>query len=395
MSSKKTILGLLIIASMILGIVVNVAAQGKQQPAAKSKTGEYPPLTGRAINEPRDAVSKDVLGAGDYTGEYSYQFFREQALAGKFKENYAKNFKLAVTNFSSAVPNANEIVNSVVHYWKLAGGKPENTLVLDNANDIPTMIANADKILAWNPDVFVQYSSSEDTNAMIAKNFQREGKFILALAHVVAGFPFFGVDNWYNGVMSGQIAAKLIKEKLGGFDKVDRIFYGMNPALGEHPSYRSWGARKYLIEQFGPGADWLVKGSKAELVEFGADMQGVWMNVLNKYPTAKNIVVLTPYEPPVMGYYAAANSLGRYDPKTNILITLGGSTGLGRPAIRSGIIDACNGWQMEKYGTYVVPLALARMYGKPIPANTYLQGVLLTKETIDKYYPGETTLFKK
>ncbi len=150
-----------------------------------------------------------------------------------------------------------------------------------------------------------------------------------------------------------------------------------------------------MIEELGPDADWLVAGSKAELVEFGADMQCVWMDILNKYPDAETMIVLTPYEPPAMGFYVAASLLDRWGPEKCILISLGGSTGLGRPAVRSGILDACVGWQMEKYGSYVVPLALARMYGNPIPANTYLEYVFLTKDTIDDYYPGETTLFEE
>ena len=356
---------------------------------------EYPPLTGPAITEPEDAVTDDVIGAGDYTGDKSYEYFREQAVRGEFDENYAQDFKLAVTNFDAAIPNANEIVESVVEFWKLAGGRDDTILVLDNANDTSTMLANADQIFAWDADVYVQYASSVDTNATIARNAMEEDMFMLALATVVPGFPFFGVDNWGNGLSSGIIATTLINEQLGGIENVDRIYYALNPALGEHVSYRSWGARAHMIEELGPDADWLVEGSKAELVEFGADMQGVWMDVLNKYPADENIVVLTPYEPPAMGFYAAASALGRWDPDKCILISLGGSTGLGRPAIRSGILDAVVGWQMELYGGYVVPLALANMYGNPIPANTYLEDIFLTIDTIDDYYPGETTLFEE
>jgi ribose transport system substrate-binding protein len=103
---------------------------------------------------------------------------------------------------------------------------------------------------------------------------------------------------------------------------------------------------------------------------------------------------MSPYEAASGGFYAAAKTLGRWDAENISLNSLGGDD-LGRPLLRSGITDSTVGWVPETYGTYVVPLALAHMYGNPIPSVTYLQHVLFTKANLDQYYPGETALYSE
>ena len=203
-----------------------------------------------------------------------------------------------------------------------------------------------------------------------------------------------GGDNWANGTLSGNYAIEQI-EKWGGIDSVDRIYYCWNPDFGEVVSYRMWGARKVLVDKYGNVADFLVDekdGSKAVQVEIGSDFQTPWIDILSKYPDDKKIVVMSPYEAASGGFYAAAKTLGRWDTDNISLNSLGGDD-LGRPLLRSGITDSSVGWVPETYGTYVVPLALAHMYGNPIPSVTYLQHVLMTKDTLDQYYPGETALY--
>ena len=122
------------------------------------------------------------------------------------------------------------------------------------------------------------------------------------------------------------------------------------------------------------------------------DFQSPWMDVLAKYPDDKNIVVFSPYEAASAGMYAAAKTLGSGTRIGSCWFSCGGDD-LGRPLLRSGITDATAGWVPETYGTFVIPLALAHIYGKPIPSVTYLEHALLTKDNLEKYYPGETTLF--
>jgi ribose transport system substrate-binding protein len=393
----KRIVSLFVIIFISLLLVTMVFAGGKKEeekkkPATTTTTEPEFTMKGEPVLEPKLPVGADVEGAGAYSGEYSYEFFRKQALTGSFKENYAKDYKLAITNLAASVPICTQIVNSIVEYWKLAGGKDENLLVLDNAFDVNTTIKNADAILAWEPDVFVQYGVDEKSNTMIARKAMDKGNWILGLDVTVKGYPFMGGDNWANGVLIGEFAIEKINEQFGGIENVDRIYYCWNPDFGEVVSYRMWGARKVMVEEFGYMADFLADPSMAVQVEVGADYQSPWMDILAKYPDDKNVVVFSPFEAASAGFYAAAKTLGRWDTDNMLLCSLGGDD-LGRPLIRSGITDGTVGWVPETYGTYVVPLALSHIYGKPIPSVTYLEHVILTKENIDDYYPGETTLY--
>jgi ABC-type sugar transport system substrate-binding protein len=349
-------------------------------------------LKGTPVLEPKLPVPDDVEGAGDYTGEYSYEYFREQALAGEFNEDYAKDFKLAVTNLAASVPICTQIVNSIVEYWKLAGGTDANTLVLDNAFDVSTMIKNSDTIIAWGPDAFVNYGMDEQSNEMISKKAEEAGFWSLGLDVTMPGYPFMGGDNWANGELSAGFAIDYINSNWGGIDEVDRVYYCWNPAFGEVVSYRKWGARKVFVEEFGHQVDFLVDGSKAVLVEISDDFQAPWLDMLAKYPNDEKIVVFAPYEAAAGGFYAAAETLGVWDSDNILLNSLGGDD-LGRPLLRSGITDSTVAWVPETYGTYVIPLVLANLYGNPVPAVTYLEHVVLTQDNLDDYYPGETELY--
>jgi len=384
---KMSMLIGLVLAGLLLATLA-FAGGDAEKPGAKA---EYT-MKGEPIVEPKLPVGDDVAGAGKYTGEYSYEYFRKQALAGKFSKDWAKGKKLAVTNLAASVPICTQIVESIVKYWKLAGGTTENTLVLDNAFDINTTIKNADAILAWKPDVYIQYGVDEKSNTMIARKAKEKGVWILGLDVPAEGFPFMGGDNWANGVLGGNYAIEQIQKKFGGIDKVDRVYYCWNPNFGEVVSYRMWGAHKVMVAKYGYKVDFLATPSKAVQVEVNNDFQSPWMDVLAKYPDDKNIVVFSPYEAASGGMYAAAKTLGRWNPDRILLVSCGGDD-LGRPLLRSGITDATAGWVPETYGTFVIPLALAHIYGKPIPSVTYLEHALLTQDNLEKYYPGETTLF--
>ncbi len=388
MKGMSLTIGLVLIGLLIATLAFAGGGKEQAKPAAKP---EYT-MKGEPVLEPKLPVGDDVAGAGKYSGEYSYAFFRKQALSGKFNENYAKGKKLAITNLAASVPICTQITESIAKYWKLAGGTADTTLVLDNAFDVNTTIKNADAILAWKPDVFVEYGVDEKSNTMIAMKAKEKGVWVLGLDVTAQGFPFMGGDNWANGVLIGEYGIEQIEKKFGGIDKVDRVYYCWNPAFGEVVSYRMWGARKVMVDKYGYKVDFLASPSKAVQVEVGSDFQSPWMDVLAKYPDDKNIVVFSPYEAASAGMYAAAKTLGKWDPNKMLLLSLGGDD-LGRPLIRSGITAATVGWVPETYGTYVVPLALAHMYGKPIPSVTYLQHVVLTKDNIEQYYPGETTLY--
>ncbi len=385
----KRMLILLVFITLVLVVPAGVFAGGAQEEVV-GKDGFV--MKGEPIIEPKLPVGSDVEGAGDYTGEYSYDFFRKQALSGSFAEDYAKDFKLALTNLGASVPICTQITNSMIQYWKLAGGKEENLIVLDNAFDVTTTIKNADAIFAWDPDVFVEYGVDEQSNTMIARKAKAKGLWVLGLDVVAEDFPFMGGDNWSNGQLIGELAVKKIKEEYGGIENIDRIYYCWNPNFGEVVSYRMWGARKEMVDAFGPIVDFLAEPSKAVQVEVEDDFQSPWMDVLAKYPGDENIVIFSPYEAATGGFYAACKTLGIWDADKMLVLSCGGDD-LGRPLVRSGITDGTAGWVPESYGTFVIPLALAHMYGKPVPPVVYLEHALLTKENLDDYYPGETKLF--
>jgi ribose transport system substrate-binding protein len=60
---------------------------------------------------------------------------------------------------------------------------------------------------------------------------------------------------------------------------------------------------------------------------------------------------------------------------------------LGMQLVRDGIVDGDSAYFPEKYGEYLIPGALAHMYGNPVPAYMFIENVIITADNINEYYP--------
>ena len=59
----------------------------------------------------------------------------------------------------------------------------------------------------------------------------------------------------------------------------------------------------------------------------------------------------------------------------------------GKQLIGEGIIDADIAFFPERYGDYLIPAALANIYGNPVPPYIFMENAVITPENIGKYYP--------
>ncbi|MES0341401.1 MAG: hypothetical protein ABUK08_03705, partial [Candidatus Humimicrobiaceae bacterium] len=59
---------------------------------------------------------------------------------------------------------------------------------------------------------------------------------------------------------------------------------------------------------------------------------------------------------------------------------------LGKKLIKEGIIDGNSAYFPEKYGEYLIPGALAYMYGVQVPAYIFIENIIITPDNINEYY---------
>jgi ribose transport system substrate-binding protein len=144
-------------------------------------------------------------------------------------------------------------------------------------------------------------------------------------------------------------------------------------------------------DTYGEEADGELAGSKAILIEAGSttdEARAAFGDILAAYPQAENIVVFCLNDQTASGFHAAAEIAGRWDPD-KFLVMSQGLDDLGKDLVRRGIISGNSAYFPEKYGEYLIPGALAYMYGgaEAVPQNMYVDNVIITPENINEWYP--------
>ena len=369
---KKTKIVLIAILALIM-VATFVVLPGCQTTAAETTAAE--------------TAAETAAAAGGTT----YEDFREMAKAGAYIGEPAKGRTLAFANIIASFPFCQSVEKNIIDQWALAGGASADLTVLDNAADPALAIQNKDIIFNKNPEVFLQFQLDAKVNDQIAMEAKEKGIFIIAIDVPVGDFPFMGVNNYGTAELTGKWAVEQIDKVFGGWDNVDLVIYPYNPTAGETVQLRIVGSMDVFKEEFGEEADGEKEGSKAILVDAGSttdEAKAAFTDILAAYPQAENIVVFCLNDQTASGFNAAAEIAGRWDPD-KFLVMSQGLDDLGIELVRKGIIDGNSAYFPEKYGEYLIPGALAYMYGgaEAVPKEMFIENVIITPENIDEYYP--------
>ena len=319
---------------------------------------------------------------------FTYEKLREMALAGAYEGDPAAGHTLAFANIIASFPFTEAVENDIIKQWGLAGGASDDLTILDNAVDAALGIQNADIIFNKNPDVFLEFQIDAQVNAQIGRRAEELGVYIIAIDIPVPGFPFMGVDNYGTAVLTGNWAADQVDAVYGGWENVDRVFFLWNPVIGETVAMRITGSVDIFKERFGDEGDTKVEGSKAVLVDAGSttdEASAAMSDILAAYPEDENILVFCLNDQTAAGIQAAADIAGRWD-ADKWLVMSQGLDDLGMELIRDNIVDGDSAYFPEKYGEYLVPAAIAHMYGNPVPPYMFVDNVIITLDNIDEYY---------
>ena len=337
----------------------------------------------------------EVTAENPYTFEALMEMAREAEFNGTpYPGAPAAGHTLAFHNILQGIATFDATEANIIKHWELAGGSADDFTLLVNNADITKASQNADIIYSKKPEVWVQYFGDEKANTQWARRSKEEGIFMIAVNIAVSGFPFVGIDFYKNGVLTGEWALDYINNEWGGWDEVDLIGASYAPFVGDIVAYKTLLPVDYLWEEFGDEAAYdknvaQVEGSKVVLVE-GSGVQDThtqhWNNLLAANPDAKKIVAFNITEGEAAGVQAAAEMLGRWNPD-DFLNFGNGVDALGQELLRKGYTDASVANFPELYGMYIIPVALAYMYGNSFPAATYVDHVMIDLDNIDEWYP--------
>jgi ribose transport system substrate-binding protein len=382
-------------AVLIIGLVLAMVVAFAVLPGCKTTTAtETAAATTAAATTAAATTAAATTAAAETTaaaGGKTYDDFRAMAKAGKYEGEPAKGHTIAFANIIKSFPFCTSVENDIIKQWKLAGGADADLTVLDNAADPAIAIQNKDIIFNKKPEVFLQFQLDAKVNDQIAKEAKEKGIFVIAIDVPVGDFPFMGVNNYGTSELTGNWAVEQIDKVYGGWDNVDLVIYPYNPTAGATVQQRIVGSMDVFKAKYGEAADGEKKGTKAILIEAGSttdDAKAAFGDILAAYPTAENIVVFCLNDQTASGLNAAAEIAGRWDPE-KFLVMSQGLDELGMELLRKNVIDGDSAYFPEKYGEYLIPGALAYMYGgaEAVPKEMFVENVIVTPDSIDEYYP--------
>lgn len=367
---------------LVLGISVAMVLSMLLLPACK--TAE-PEVVKETVVE---TVVKEVVKEVEKVSPYTVEKLREMAKKGEYVDEPAKSFKVGFANLIASFPFCQAVEKSIMKHWELAGGLKDNLFILDNQFDAITAKQNADIIFDKGANLFIQFYTDEATNALILRKYKEAGIPLITIDSVQVGFVYCGVDNYGAGNQVAEIVISKIDEKYGGLEKVDKIYINFNPAHTGALTFRYLAIKNRLMEEYGEIANPDNPDSKVVMAGVGSKTEDVtpkFLEYLSKYPEGDNIIVTTGNDQQAAGVVAAAEMAGR--DMSNWLIVSQGCDDLGKQLIRDGKIWGDLGYFPEEYGNIIIPVALAMLYGNPVPPSNNIETVLVTADNIDQFYP--------
>ena len=256
-------------------------------------------------------------------------------------------------------------------------------LVSDNRLDGATALSNAQSFIQRGVDAAIEFQTDANFGPIIMKAFDDAETKVTAIDIPMGGATFFGANNPRSGFMGGSYLAQAAIA-LKGLDTVRKgyLVVGELPHSGAIPMMRTNGeAAGFLatVKDFPPGQ--VIKiDTKNTLQESFAQMT----NILPRIPPGVPIMVTAINDQSASGMLRAAKQAGREDD----VVAVGMGADETETLVNEPRFVASVGYFPERYGNYLLPIALMHLAGKEVPPSVLVNHVMISKANVCDYYPS-------
>lgn len=331
----------------------------------------------------------------DIADKYTFEALRAMADAGEYDGAPAAEMTCLFNNLLSGLDFAVLVEQGVREQWALAGGLEDNLTVVYNDVDPTKQASILDMAFSSRPDGWLEFYAFEAENKLTGTRAREEELFIVAIDIPVLHFPFMGANNFGAGRLLGESIADHIDNIWGGWDMVDLVMVPYAAENGPVVNQRVLEPVNVLVEKYGDSAAYSadsgqIEGSKVVVWQGGGNADRSLEKVppiLSANPDAEYIVAIELNAQGASGYQAVAETLGRWDPEKWLVGCHGGEAPIGHNLILDGVTDFDVAYFPEKYGNYLIPAIIANYYGNPVPADIFVDHVVLTPDNLCEYYP--------
>ncbi|MGO1077401.1 sugar ABC transporter substrate-binding protein [Inquilinus sp. CA228] len=337
-----------------------------------------------------------LLAAGATARAQDFHGFDPGAFSGAMLS--ADQLKAMVADAKAATPPRNgsgyvigfaNLQRDISFGVKVEGGIKANAdaagvelAVADNRLDGPTALANAESFVRRNADFVIEFQTDVNFGPAVMNQFDTAGIKVAAIDIPMPNATFFGANNPRSGFMGGSYLAQAAIAEYGA-DKVPQgyLVVGELPQSGAIPAMRTGGQ---------------VAGFQAELPDFPADhilkidtkntLQESFQqmsNLIGRIPAGVPIMVTAINDQAATGMLRAAQQAGRE--ADTIVVGMGADET--ETLAKEPRFVASVGYFPERYGNYLIPIALATLANKPLPPAVLVNHVMVTKANICEFYP--------
>lgn len=298
------------------------------------------------------------------------------------KPNNGKGLVIGFANLERDVSFCLKVENSI-----LANAKAANVdmQVADNRLDGATALANAQSFLQRQVDHVIEFQTDANFGATIMQQMNAADTKVVAIDIPMPGATFFGANNPRSGFMGGAYLGQAAIAKFGA-DKTKAGYFvvGGLPQSGAIPAMRTNGqVAGFKAAVAGFSDDHIITIDTKNTLE---DSFTQMNNVIGRIPDGVPIMVTAINDQAATGMMRAVKQAGR---ESNLIVVGMGADELKTLADEPTFV-ASVGYFPERYGNYLIPLALMQLAGKSVPATVLVNHAMVTKDNICNFYSDFT-----
>jgi ribose transport system substrate-binding protein len=256
-------------------------------------------------------------------------------------------------------------------------------IVLNNRYSAKTAVRNADLFVRERVDLVIEFQTDEHCAPIVSSKFHEAQIPFIAIDIPHPGATYYGANNYRAGLLGGRYLAKWAIQHWAG--KVDEVLLLELPIAGALPHARLTGTVAALREA-------LPHLNDSQIVSLDGNGQfEASLEVVRKHlrkSKSQRVLVSAVNDPSAIGALRAFEEAGRLE---NCAIMGQNASAEARAEIRkphSRLIGSV-AYFPERYGEFVIPLALDILQGKPTPPAVFVRHQLVTADTIHRIYPYE------
>jgi ribose transport system substrate-binding protein len=290
-----------------------------------------------------------------------------------------KTYVIGFANLERDIPFGIEVEKGIQQNADAAGIQLQ---IADNRLDGPTALSNAQSFVQRNVDFVIEFQTDVNFGPQVMKIFDTANDKVIAIDIPMPGAIFFGANNPKSGFMGGSYLATAALAKFGA-DKVAKGYFvdGVLPQSGAIPAMRTEGQEagfKAVLPNF-PDSQTITFDSKNTMQESYTQMS----NVLGRIPQGVPIMGTGINDQVALGIIQAVKQAGR----TDDLVVTGNGGDETKALVTEPTLVASTGYFPERYGNFLIPMALEELAGKTLPPAVLMTHYMLTKSNVCNYYP--------